>query len=88
MDKNILQPQSSQDNNTTNDIESKHASLTLLQIMALILFLYGVLHNDTVSIWISIGLALAQESQPTIKKFLLLVKEKKLPDDPKKPKND
>lgn len=72
----------------TQSIEPKHVSLTFLQMMALILFLYGVLVKDGVWIWVSIGLALAQETQPTIKNFLMLVKEKVFPDNSKKPEND
>ncbi len=83
MDKNVLRPQNSQDNDPANGIEPKHSYFTLIQLMALVLFLYGVLTKDAVSIWVSIALALTQEQQPTIKNFLLLVK-KILPDSSKK----
>ncbi|HLX59335.1 MAG TPA: hypothetical protein VKR83_20145 [Ktedonobacteraceae bacterium] len=75
MDKNVLRPQSSQqDSDANNGIEQKHAYFTLIQFMALILFLYGVLYKDAVSIWVGVALALAEERQSKIKKFLSLIK--------------
>jgi hypothetical protein len=87
MDKNALQPQRSQVSDTANGSEQKRAYFTLIQVIALVLFLYGVLNKDAVSIGVGVALALAQEQQSTIKNFLSLVKEKTLPDNSKKSKD-
>lgn len=78
MDKNFLQPQSSEDNGPANDIKQKRAYLTHILVVAAIVLGYGVANKDTTFIWAAIALFLMQETQPTIKKFLLLLKKGKI----------